>query len=107
RKECGDEAGRTVYRHLDRLALQLFGPGAPPRERTFAAPKGVYRVDMGQDREVPGWRRRGRRPLQRAAVPWISGRITELLAVSDRDDELNDLANDSCQNDHSADFGEQ
>ena len=84
RKERGDEAGRAVARHLDRLVAAARPAGAVlSRACCFMPQYGSSLLDVRQHREVEGRRRRGGRPFQRAPVPGIAGRVAAARAGAD------------------------
>src|SRR5262249_15500653 len=70
-KEGSDEADRRIRRHLERPILRLeYGLNA-----VLGLPEGVFGGNERQYGEVPGRRRRRRRPFQRTAVPGITRRV--------------------------------
>src|SRR5262249_58192987 len=56
--------------------------------------------------KIPGWRRRRRRPFERAAVPGISRHVAKLFALADRHHQLDDLAGNSRENDSNTGRGD-
>jgi hypothetical protein len=65
-------------------------------------PEGIELIDTRQDCKIPGRRRRSGGPFQSAAVPWIACRVAELLTIANGHHELDDLADNSNENDDSA-----
>ena len=88
-EERADEAGR-------RCSAASRSACRPARRRTLPslarallhAPIVVDALDLRQHGEIEGRRRRGRRPFERAARPGIAGRVAQLFAIADADDEL-------------------
>src|SRR5205807_176602 len=98
----GDEASRAVLRHLDRLEVAFVRLlGLLRALALLLFPEGIDVRDLRQNGEIPGWRRRSSRPFQCAAVPRVRSHL-ELLAVADRDHELDYLADDPREDDDDA-----
>src|SRR5262249_44393332 len=87
--------GRTVARQfdvlVDRLRPKRMGLDGP----LFCDPIGIPAFHSWKHGEVKGGWRRGRRPPERARVPWIAGHIAKPLLRSEAHDELRDLTGDS------------
>src|SRR5690606_24063125 len=63
-------------------------------------PECVAFMDLRHNSEViERWWRRGC-PLQRTATPWVTGQVTVLIAVANRNVELNQLRRDTTSNQH-------
>src|SRR5439155_15475809 len=56
---------------------------------------GIVVVDQRREGEVVDRRRRGSRPFQRTAVPWITCRIAQRLAPYEADHQLDDERQDA------------
>src|SRR5205085_9467158 len=97
--ESANEAGWTIPRHFDFRITGLLAELCLLARALLHGPVGLLAFDVRKHREVEAWRRRGRRPFERAPVPRIAGRVAKRLAPADADDELRDLQDYSDQND--------
>src|ERR1700730_16100079 len=70
-------------------------------------PPRIVVVDDRGEREVIDRRRRGRRPFQRAAVPWIAGHVTKRLAVAYTDVDLEEKGQDTAENQQRTEHSDQ
>ena len=91
-------AGRED-RRLRRCSSACGSGLKPPTRPDVAAllhvPPGVAVMDDRREREVVDRRRRRGRPLQRAAVPRIAGRVAQRLAPQEAHDQLDEERQDA------------
>ncbi|MOA20335.1 hypothetical protein D3C78_1407750 [compost metagenome] len=66
----------------------------------FHFPECVTLMDLRHNGKVIERRRRRRCPLQRTTTPRVTGQVTVLLAVANRNVELNQLTRDTASNQH-------
>src|SRR6516225_8656847 len=107
-EERGHETDRTVLGHFNRLVRVLPHWQLLLRKHALLLrPEGIDPIYTWQDRKIPGWRWRRGGPLQGAAVPRIARRVAQLLAVANGHHDLDDLTDDSSQDDECADLRHQ
>src|SRR6202048_2983304 len=91
---CQHDSDTGVAGHMDGLeALQR-----PLVAALLHVPPRIVVVDYRGEREVIDRRRRGRRPFQRPAVPWIASYVAKRLAVAYTDVDLDEARQDNAKN---------
>ena len=102
-EKCSHKAGRIVLGYFyRRVVTPLHWPVLPRPHPLFFCPERVDFADARQHRKIPGRRRRRCSPLKSTAIPWIAGRVAKLVALANRHHKLDDLTDNSSQNDHRA-----
>ena len=102
-KECGDEAGRAVLRHFDRLEFALASASGLLRALALLlSPESVDVRDLGRTAKFQAG---GGEAVAHSSVrPFHGSAVTlQLLAIADRHHKLDDLADDAGQDDDGAD----
>ncbi len=98
--EHGDgEARGGVLRHVDRLVGRQLAVGGAGLLHVV---EGIHVLYLRQLGEVVERRRRGSGPFQGAAFPRVAIDVGQLLAVADRDEQLDQLAGDAAEDQHGA-----
>src|SRR5581483_2435674 len=98
-KHRHDEAGGGVARHVDR---PIYG-GFRLYASLLHVPERITAAHHRDAREVVDGRRRGGRPLERAALPGIAGQIAGALTLRNAHHHLSDLQSDAAEDDDGAD----
>src|SRR5262249_33248642 len=108
REERGYEAGRGVPRYFDwRVFVSLQGQLLLREHALFPRPESIDLFDARLDRKIPGRRWRCGRPFQGAAIPGVAGRVAELLTMTNGNDDLDNLTDNSGEHDDGTGLGDQ
>ena len=85
-----------------RPALGVYPLSAGRRHLCFCRPERIRALNLRQQREVPGRRRRRHGPLERASIPRIAREVAIAPAGADTDDQLDHRENDPGEYEYSA-----